>query len=1284
MKPTERIVRGWGLVLLTVVLVLFGSCKYELIDEPTLNYNEKKNAADYSDFILPPQKVTASHGLSRIVELEWEKVSNAVQYHIYSAATPYDTFTKVSETKGDETQISIDEESGITKYYCVCAVNFYGTISSKSIVACGSTLSVPVITEIVSAQEGNSVTVNWWMDNCNQNTYEKIISYNISVYANESSNIKLQALTAPGSARAIGVDGLNSTTEYYFTVEAVHSNNKSKEISTRTSAQTAHRVIPEPPADLTVTQGESTSEIKLTWKLPEQVWYRTSEGSSGFELRPLYFKVYRKPSSAPDSEFKPLDIVITPATYKAGEEATLTDPDSATLINGVQYDYYVKSFTGGEIPQGKEISAQTSETPITKGWKQGVPEFYINSKYENPEDDENTFSRITFDVKINFENFGKSYKYVVVQSGASFNDVVFTPDIQVFNTKESLVSYVYEFNTPQTQGGYYYYTLYICPDDADENNYTSKAYQSVQASGKYIVTHEANKIPKINNFKVNDGYKDKFVLEWVYNPEYVYIIHWKDETDGTEQTMSIPSSYFGNAANGSTVSYNHEAPSGINRIYSLEASTGLSAIVKPNNSQTDVISKTLGIPSPHIDSFDHDKITVKWDAVQMAGSTYTVSAKYEGETNELINSTVELSDDQNEITFEWNTPAGYDDATKAGKNIKLTVTAQSETRAANYTESTIDVCTLGPALADTRVADTIDFSSITVSWKKIRGADAYKIIRLCNSTNKTDTYYYDGTGLYINDNNVDIKRANVTINGNTITLHDINCEPDDETDSYEINQSRISWGDSYTYFVEPVKNKNDNPEYTSGVNTLTKAGSTYGFGHNVMAQKADSSSEQTLVWTNPNSIQGNPPVVYYRDLSNSSNTWKRLVKTIPSGSTSVTFKPESPYAAYEYLIAYNRTSNELYPNTHIPLSFINDASEGLAAKEQRSEYVYADNNAVEHANKGYLLAVKMYTPKKDDINEDCSSEISWDPWDYTERAIGPDKAELYIKNYNYKNEWIKVAEIDKNMYFTSSETLENTKVKKDNNVTLNLKPESFMNGTKANPVTKGPLMVLRDAKIYYSLILTKGNITGQIGEDDSVYGYRNITPKELVKCALLNMAYGFYLDGEGDEELTKVNDKLEYKGDKSINRGNGYATFGSSSLLSALIWDSEVGKYKADVSMKDFAPPMLTPGGNTACAVKITMSSVNIRTKGLSDPYLDKFRTEGFTVTVTKIDDDMPDSYSGTLKMTCTGGSNLKIEMNSSTIVNVSTTDERRVYLPMQIYDDGHCWLKDKTYGWWN
>ena len=144
-----------------------------------------------------------------------------------------------------------------------------------------------------------------------------------------------------------------------------------------------------------------------------------------------------------------------------------------------------------------------------------------------------------------------------------------------------------------------------------------------------------------------------------------------------------------------------------------------------------------------------------------------------------------------------------------------------------------------------------------------------------------------------------------------------------------------------------------------------------------------------------------------------------------------------------------------------------------------------------------------------------------------------------------------------------------------------------------------------------------------------------------------------------------------------------HAYFGASSLISALVWDPEVGKYKADVTMTDFAPLMLTPAGTTAHAVKITMNNVNTRTKGLSDPYLDKFRTEGFSVTVSKTDEDMPASYSRVLKMTCTSGSNLKIEINSSAVVNISTTDERRVYFPIQLQDDGHYWLKDTTYGWW-
>ena len=47
---------------LSFIALLFTGCKYELISEPTADLNSKKNAADYSDFILPQDTVTASHG----------------------------------------------------------------------------------------------------------------------------------------------------------------------------------------------------------------------------------------------------------------------------------------------------------------------------------------------------------------------------------------------------------------------------------------------------------------------------------------------------------------------------------------------------------------------------------------------------------------------------------------------------------------------------------------------------------------------------------------------------------------------------------------------------------------------------------------------------------------------------------------------------------------------------------------------------------------------------------------------------------------------------------------------------------------------------------------------------------------------------------------------------------------------------------------------------------------------------------------------------------------------
>jgi len=83
------------------------SCKYELVQETSHDFREKKNAADYEDFIIPPAWLKASKGLSKCVELEWESVPNAVQYQVFCADSPYDSFTMVSETKDADTKIRL-------------------------------------------------------------------------------------------------------------------------------------------------------------------------------------------------------------------------------------------------------------------------------------------------------------------------------------------------------------------------------------------------------------------------------------------------------------------------------------------------------------------------------------------------------------------------------------------------------------------------------------------------------------------------------------------------------------------------------------------------------------------------------------------------------------------------------------------------------------------------------------------------------------------------------------------------------------------------------------------------------------------------------------------------------------------------------------------------------------------------------------------------------------------------------------------------------------------------
>ena len=134
--------------------------------------------------------------------------------------------------------------------------------------------------------------------------------------------------------------------------------------------------------------------------------------------------------------------------------------------------------------------------------------------------------------------------------------------------------------------------------------------------------------------------------------------------------------------------------------------------------------------------------------------------------------------------------------------------------------------------------------------------------------------YRDGNALSITSEPVDSGRAYVTATETGFVLTDIAKEVQDNTKSYEKNQSRISWGVPFDYFIIPVKADGIEPEieYTNIPNNYI---ATYGYGLNLQAEKSDSSTTQVLEWDPPYITKDNLPSFYYREAGSNSNNWSK-------------------------------------------------------------------------------------------------------------------------------------------------------------------------------------------------------------------------------------------------------------------------------------------------------------------------------------------------------------------------------------------------------------------------
>ena len=1368
---------GRFIILFSTFFLLFSSCEQELLDSPSFNTRGSYSTGQ----IAPPANLSATQGGYRSVTLSWEPSKSARQYFIYSSSSSTGTFTKFAETSDASAFFTYKEDSGVLKYYRVTAVDYYGTESAFSALCYGSTLSAPVITKIAKDSGGTAVTVYWYGGaNCFESTYLNSLCYEILLFDVDGTTV-LKEVVADGTESSCTFTNLVANKQYYFQVKAYIKSNQDEshtEMSDKVNESTAHRLIPDAPAELTVSKGVSQDGILLSWKLPSSVDVKSG---ADYVPHPVYFKVLRKELSEPDEAYKPIstyigvvkgkdsnsekkleaseyrincaegtartvdsagteiaaDIITVTKPGDAEEQtnqyypeyisgSTITFKDKTEVKIGKQYTYAVQSYTDDN---GSKLMTSSDSIAVDSGWLITNPSLKMMSEF-NYADTKNEISKVTVSFTADFEDFGltDAYKYVLYESSyemnSNDNSIIKTTEneeICAFDSINDILGYTKTYATEEDYYYYYMYELKIC-SSADK----SLVYNSVKAPGSVLVVKDASKQPVIENFKAEGGYTEYFKLSWSYNEMYAYTLTWKNTdknelvTDGNtldlladDENMTITED------NGEkTAVYIHPAKNGDRREYTLTAYNGMT--------DTETVNEvsTLRIPNLSFSSVLYDKIEVSWDKDDVSNGKYTVTAHYEDdpETDFVSNgeggtSVMTITERNRRFTCTIEKPSGYDDPEKSGKPITLSVSTASFTSGNEPSDekekkdktavANITVCTLGPALTGTVIKES-DKDSILVQWNEVQGAYGYKIYRTKYASNgtggwtpeKVDVYYKDaGTSgeFRISEGEGTIgKKTTCTSTAGVYTLRDAYADSYDDTNPYSVNQSQIAWGLPYSYTVIPVLSENDfsggdiidakfvlfskdsKGAYTGGDGIGAFAdkvkGSAFGYGLNLNASKASDTNCVSITWTLPYGYADKVPYLYRRSY-NGNSAWSK----VPVGSFTVSDnnrigltvnKDDSDRCEpFDYLVSYDPQTVSSVHN-----SFIEEI--------ERNENL--DKNG-ERACKGYAFTLPGITAK---TGTGYSEEVYWEAYDYSKRAQGPESYEIFMRNDNKKDGWVKICTLkagnNSQNATLNAETVDKGKYDIDLDFTglsFTVKPSGIASGN-----TDGLLKVLRDAKHYYKIEAARKaggtDIRASYGNDKSVYAYRQITDEELVKSSLLVMAYAFYLNAGGNANLSNVNSKLKYAAGNNLSSVNGgSAIFGGREY----IWTgSEIGKYKAIVSMTNYAPSQLTPAGVSSVMLGISMTNVSTRTQGGADGYLDKFRTENFTVSVAPVDSELQklSSYTNEFTMTCTGSGNLTVKINGSSIVSATSADVRRTWFPIQI-DDAHCWLKDSSYGWW-
>ncbi len=1230
-----------------------------------------------------PANPKASHGYKRKITLSWDSVKNAERYLIYKSDSPLSDFVQCAETADSSTSFTFSVSDGTSLYYKVAAVNRIGETSPMSFYVRGTSLAQPVISDVQESQDViGAAVVYWYMNNAETSTYQREVRY--TVYCFEGNTEKSRVLvdgSASEKTEAVFYN-LSPSTNYSYQVEAYNvSDQNAATISEKMDAATARRLRPSAVYNLQAGRGTDKNSITLSFILPDMT--DVSVGNNTYEQHPIYFEISRKKAGTQDSfeivcPYFGVDSVKaaskgekaqTFAAYFPGTMVSWSDTTITDANRGVEYEYKVQSY----VDNINRIISSNSSVAYATGWAMSKPSIGFQTTRYTLSGDQSAYVSAILPLTFSHNTKGINYTYNLTET---IDPLPYphanNPDGQITNSYTNkdgnwVSNYAAEIDltrkTTQTSKGrgFYSYQLTVLLNGSE--------IETVNTIGSRLISEDTETV-KVENFNVEDGYPDKFIISWDRDSNKKYFL--KFSSTGSAPWQDIKTFDFDPSANGGTFKYTHISGNGVSGYFSIYAENDIG-----KTSDTVVTDKKSSMTVPSLSGSGADsykEITLEWNPVEKADFyrvEYTYSTAAYARTIMIDAST--LSPNSFDLYSYKFTPYDYDNAQVAGAPVSIRIDALNKARElingdnveVKTTSNTIIASLVGPARTNPRVNANYETSKIILSWDQVSGASGYYILRRyekkANNTSIMGNpvlYYVDindlskvkGKDLMSDSYGTPVDTYEVfadlsyslgkfSLTDNYVSDTVFNAQKTRYSASYIEEQNELAWGNPYHYYVIPVLSEDHRPSLDGGYiktssisyrnhSTLERKGYTTGFAVDISATKGTGSSGSAegfpindiinITWNRPSHISGTG-ITYdiYRRKDGDTGSWIKL-NSVPLEDTfyadkNGTQNPPAKGIAYEYLVKMllNGSALNPYDNARYVTSLRNFMD---------------DHNTSESRNKGFILQnPKIISASRTELGNASSGYYELVKWyasgvEGNSHNRGVSGYEIQVLNKNLGSSWITLMQVP----MTAANDAYNFEAQAAN--------------------TNNLLKVLRDYKHYFRIrayavdyrndgeTIIYSEFPGYTWQDSMdtdyiTWGARQITPEEFAKAASLAMSIG----------LKQINSTAWNTG--FFTRNKDADSPGSGNIYA----ESNFGVTDWTFKFTNYKPPLATKGGTN-----VTLMTLNGTLKAatnLTNQYPRRYNNNGSYITVTG-----PSGlgmYSGLIKFdgltkTSTGGAYVK------------------------------------------